>query len=398
MSDNDYKILELFCHNQNNSRNSNNMYPIYKWTNIKLLDQLSDEAKTILLTYIKSTYTYNSGLHFIISNYFQNKSLHLYQPRIVKKKKIIGINYFVELTHPKFPFHIYLLGDSHTLEYDKKYCGNSMDVIDFLTTQFANSHQFIDYFVEIRHHKKHQRYDPIGGRHDNYMFETYKKFQPCFNKQNNCLYPNVRFHNADIRNIAISSISSDFGKLYDMMKWYLAGCTYGFLTKDSFLNVVKPYLHMTNKEIFELIRSQVIDLIYKQLNKCPLLIANKIICHFDKMTDIMPMSNEYIFQKILDNFHNIKLKSSYAHAFISSISTLQDYYTMSRIFRSDNKQKKGIYSGPAYNVVYFAGTGHLFNSESFLIKTLNFKVVTKSFYDLNHNCVNINNLKLPLFD
>jgi len=75
--------------------------------------------------------------------------------------------------------------------------------------------------------------------------------------------------------------------------------------------------------------------------------------------------------------------------------SLVDFYTISRMFRSYEKERQNIYSNDAKNIIFYAGELHRRNIHDFLIK-----LGAKShIYEENkdQNCVNISKFDYPLF-
>lgn len=381
--ENDFKILNNFCQ----TFETKTGYPLYRLSRLDILNNLSPDAKKILREYLLENLLNTNGIHKLLMNKFVK------QPIIIKRQYLVGINYLCHMTHKELPHSIYLIGDSHTVKYGKGCLMNGITIQKFLLNEFAGSTKFIDYFLEIYHNNKHTEYNPLDKREDNFMFKTYQVFKDCFNKYPSCTYPYVRFHNADIRNTALSLINKDLILLNQII--LLLRFPKHKVDIAEYVHYSKPYINMTGSQFTSFIYQKIMPLINKQLNNCPPQIAKKITSFFNLAESELLFRDDKIFQYMLDNYGNHNGVIA-ANTFVSTLAILQDYYTMSRIFRNKFKERKGIYSGPAYNSIVYAGLNHIKRLED-LLYYLDFDPEFKSFEDTINNFIDISHLKLPLF-
>ena len=76
-----------------------------------------------------------------------------------------------------------------------------------------------------------------------------------------------------------------------------------------------------------------------------------------------------------------------------------DYYLMARCFRKFERKKDEYYLPPA-NIIIFAGDAHISNYIEILGKlgfTINFQKKRTNVNDPNYQCLNISEMKQPMF-
>lgn len=157
--------------------------------NIKCLDNLSDNTKNIVKKYINRNVRYK-GLQRILELYFNNSIKNIKHCNFITLIKSISYH-----TSTRYNKQIYVFGEFHnsvaTCKIDK------CNVYEFILNNILNIPKFIDLFLETPYTTKGIKEIPktkgLLGK-----FET--DFKDCliFEKEK-CNYPNIRFHNTDIR-------------------------------------------------------------------------------------------------------------------------------------------------------------------------------------------------------
>lgn len=383
MNQTDFTILNKFCSGD-------------PWTSIDLLDRLTLEAKEILKSIVTDKRNIN-GLYTVLYNYcYYRDSI----PQHIKQ--ITGIIRFVKLNHLKLKMTIWCFADTHELKYNSETCkppNNRHPFIqDFLAKEFQQSSHFIDYFVEIMHNHKSKVYNPRNGSFDNYMFKTYDTFADCFNTRGQqCKYKNVRFHNANIRKLALDNVN--FDEIYRNLLSVFYNSEFDMRI---FIQITQKFSNKTFVEIIKEIYFSIEYLIEKQLKECDPVIGEQIRLYYKNL--ILIGNNSHFNNKSYNNLYIIEeiitlpaKRKAIIQAFIYRIANIQDFYVTSRMFRTKFKKTKGKFSGPAKNIVYFGGSYHIIEIVKFLEYQMNFK--TKHDVMNFSNCVEVddNVMISPLF-
>jgi len=79
-----------------------------------------------------------------------------------------------------------------------------------------------------------------------------------------------------------------------------------------------------------------------------------------------------------------------------STGSIMDVYAVSRMFKIFDVKKTEFYPREPRNIIYYAGNGHTIPMFKFLEK-LSFSTVEKANSDVLSSCVNMKNIKQPLF-
>lgn len=353
--------------------------------------------------------------------------IYLLNPKIEKcdiLTDIISLSYH---TSKKYNKKIYIFGETHNPENkcseDKK---NSCDVYDFIMNNITNIPKMIDVFVELPvmdkkiEYAEKQPHIVITSSLDKFN----KNLRGCLNPIKNCQYPNIRFHNTDIRQadydektpfileienqiieliklfMGIKYKDSDYEKLIDKLLTKITNIS----RKDKKeLNAIKTHEQLLEylmklynryklkKQVDHISNENVRNILIKHLINN---IKNADLEYFSgdpmlKIFDYMPLyilPNEEQKQKFykLWNFTIVPITAQF-----------MDIYLMARMFRKFRVVENQNSNEPE-NIIVFVGNLHAENYRK-ILKELEFKekFLTKS--KENEFCINIKNLQQPLF-
>lgn len=397
---------------------------------ITILSNLSVQGKEVIKQYINTNDVKFIGLKRILELYFNNSINNIKQCNNITPIRTLSYH-----TSTKYNKKIYIFGEQHYV--DETCTVDKCNILKFITNNIINIPKFIDVFLEMSYITKDYKetYEEYKYRYDKKfkkaILDTFKlKFYNCFTK-NKCKYPNIRFHYTDIRNATIKNhpyfITLD-AYIYNILLFFS-----GIITEDnliSSLNILKNLLtndlyknerinfnnHITShKKLIEYLlqiysqfklEKQQKYIIYDDVKNILLEYFNDTISKINlshlNLTDMLNLINsfgEFIKTKEFNKFDvSIKKIHQYAKTWAYLTVPLMDIYLFSRLFRNFEKIKYK-YSDEPKNIIIYVGDEHADRYRKMLEK-LKFN---QDFYQtkrnkFNDSCINISNLKQPLFN
>lgn len=366
-----------------------------KYGDISFLKNISIDGQTIIKKYIHQLVKYK-GLQRILLLYYNKVNI----PFVNKLTDIISLSY-----HTKGMKKIYIFGENH---YPINNCSNDqkgMKVLDFIKINIENIPKFMDFFTETTYLSK----GDIYKRNKDETLTLYKFEERYYNclypNKDLCDFPNVRFHNTDIRRPFEKNrpfILHFFDLIYHIQKEYD--------NKDKleyYLESYKNYINQSkNDESFKE---------YKNINDLKGLI--KLVEKIYPIKKIAKqLKNSQIKETLTKYSQNELLKLNYRFMnfnFINKFMTdkrlldnivitnlrfesiFMDVYLMARVFRSfDQIEYKN--SRDPQNIIIYVGDAHAENYRK-ILDQLKFKREFNTRAKEHEFCINISKLKQPLF-
>ena len=277
----------------------------------------------------------------------------------------------------------------------------------------------IDVFLELPILNKGQKISDIEIKSKSSLYKFMKNQKGCLELEKKCQYPNIRFHNTDIRKVRnnlpfIVILSQVINQLYynieeknlEMYKNHIILVLdilmihykkdvkeYSKIkTHEQLLEYLmeiyskfkfsKQYNHISDEEV----KSILIKNLLESLKKIDLKIISYY--HILKLMSNIPLSK-------FPNEQTIKNINILSDNFQLLMAPLMDTYLLARIFR---KFKKVEYqnSNQPENIIIYVGNYHA-NIYRNILDKLNFKTQFSTNSNEGEFCVNISNLKQPLF-
>lgn len=381
-----------------------------KTYNVKYLDSLSDKAKNIVKQYIFKNVQYK-GLQRILYLY--------YHPLKLTKCNIISPLYSLSYhTSSIYNKDIYIFGEHHNSIGTCK-IKDDCNTFNFIIDQISIVPKMMDVFLETPYIHKTGKY--LLYKDPGILSKFRINLQNCLDIKKECQYPNIRFHNADIRlSIGIKRPfildieETMIGLYYDMylqrgnfsynyhkkhllnlltlkkykndrieydkaIKSYDTSMEY-LLKKFSKIKLEKQQKNISNKNVKQILLEYLIDSIrridlkYLQLN----VITNII----KKLPKNIPKIVPTEFNSSNDNLLDL-------------LVPIMDMYLIARMFRTF-KDVPYQNSKEAQYIIIYVGDAHANNYRDILDK-LNFKTEFYSRSQEHEFCVDISKLQLPLF-
>lgn len=337
---------------------------------------------------------------------------------------ILSLSYHVS---DKYNKRIYIFGEHH--RPDEK-CSieskNKCDVYDFIMYNITKIPKMIDIFLELPIHDKSYiddpflQHDEISGlgkfaNHVKNCLDIGKEF---------CQYPNIRFHNTDIRQIKIEPVPFIFQFQKKFMKLVHLLSTY---TENDFLEYQNVREEITNfldkkktreNKFFNITtHEQLLEYLMSIYSKFKLQkqidhinndnvknILIKFLFNTVSKIDLKSLSYKYITdfiwklgpedehptQKTLDSVSNF-----YENVLSYITTPFMDVYLLARMFRKF-KNVKYQNSNEPENIIIYVGDIHA-NTYREILSKLDFKEKFIQKSKSNEYCININKLQTPLF-
>ena len=353
----------------------------------------------------------------------------------------------VNLKHKSLPFNIFLLYDIHNM--DRSNCEerkNKVRVSKFITENIMQPIGPIDLFIEnsfFEHKSSTLTYKTAKARS---IFQTQQSYlnltmSTLFNNlsHDESLLEGIRIHDIEIRNPSYMQKNSIIS--YIMILEDLITNNNNLMNFKNIYEIVEKILEHPDRKIYTEVKNQtdMFNLFYKDAAKILLKNLNKIdfpdikkhlkesleSCRsvenesVEKMMEVLPKSSKskkivHFFDHYFNVLMHIKVHSKkkdktkildlwnrWDHSqfyldIITQLMCFMDYYTLARIFRSYNKNKRHPYHGPAYNSIIYAGAAHC----SFYNKTLQdlgFYIEYNSSFKNQRDCSDIDKTQQPWF-
>lgn len=414
--------------------NWNNFCSTY---DIHYLDIMNINSKELIKKYINKNdkeMVKFKGLYRILQLYFNNSIQNIKHCNLITP--IHQLSYH---TSTKYNKKIYIFGEHHETNETCKLL-DKCNVFVFILNNIGNIPKFIDVFLETPYITKEVKKLPsyqIG-----ILGKFSKEFEQCLLSEKKCKYENIRFHNTDIRqsiiidplkrsyivklqdnivhfqyflmdylkinNVSTLSIKYDedkYKKIIKNLKTLILSDEYkdermiylqSITSNEKYLQyLLKSYsifkLEKQQQEIpYENVKNILLKFIQNKINKVNLKYLN--ITEFIYLIDKLEYSG---FPKIfkLDNILEIV---NYANEMIFSIIPILDMYLFSRMFRKFKQVKYKNSKEPEYIIIY-VGNQHANNYRE-LLNELNFKTEFNKQTIKPDYCLDISNLKQPLFN
>lgn len=379
--------------------NWNNFCKTY---DIQYIDKLSKQGKKFLENYIKNNSFKFKGLERILNLYFYN-SIHKPINNCNNIGPLLSLSYHISTEYNKY---IYIFGERH---YSKNKCKiqEKCNIYDFIINQITTVPKMLDVFLETPYITKENKY--ITTENTGILEKFHNELKSCLDIYKNCSYPNIRFHNTDIRrindqnnfilNIFNTLINIDYGIYLNNNKSYLLMLLHDKLynkQRKEYNNAIK-----THDTLFEYIlkkfeRAKLEKQQEKIVNENIKYILLKYLQNNIKKIDLKYLNLKLIHEEVykLPKTTSILLKNI-TMTFIYLLDPFMDAYLFSRMFRSFKKIKYQNSEDSKYIIIY-VGDAHANNYRE-LLNQLNFKTVFYKYSKPDKYCVDISQLKLPLF-
>ena len=312
---------------------------------------------------------------------------------------LYGVRKIYTITSNKYGLKVLLLDDSHMFEYN---CMGKIKVSanKFIVEQIKSAQCFIDLYLEVPY--IFAKHGEIKRFKNTYMANLHKDLEKCFEWEKiRCDYPHLRAHYVDLRDIELDDEYFSFCQEFIILKFKGNMIrNYQYWNNNMFLkNIFKSKTSLVN-HITKLIKSSKIQ---KQLDniKDPYIVKkiNEISKKWIEIPDDYNIKWQYMtWQYMIDalktkNYE--KIKNIY-YSIASYNGVIMDIYTLGRMFR-DYKYIPNQNSSRAKDIIIYAGGQHTERYSNFLLNYLDdFKIMETTQFSLN-NCVNISNIKQPIF-
>jgi hypothetical protein len=317
----------------------------------------------------------------------------------------------------KYNKYIYIFGENH---YSKGTCNikKECNIYDFIVGQISNIPGMIDVFLETPYIHKTGKYvipSDDKGVLDKFALE----FQGCLDIKKKCKYPNIRFHNTDVRDS--QSIEKPF---LSQLETYIILISYNIERNEfyDYKNHKKGLINLLTNKIYKKERDEyskaikshdlIIKYLFQKYNKFKLEKQQEQISNVLKMIllqyfenaifniDLKNLQLDTILQTIKKLPINVPKKiPDYYSKLIDSILRLgiplMDIYLIARMFRKF-KNVKYQNSKEAKHIIIYVGNLHANNYREILRK-LEFKTTFYGNSKSDEFCVNISRLNKPLF-
>ena len=392
----------------------------------------NDEWKNFIKTY-DTKYLNNLSTEFIRNKFQKIKhshglkrilNLYLMKPQIKKCNILTDVLSLSYHTSKEYNKNIYIFGENHKPE-DK--CSlnikDKCNVYDFIMDNILHIPKMIDVFLELPLIDKNlQFYLPeikSPGTLDKFKINLLN----CLNPIKNCKYPNIRFHNTDIRQFEtekelpfIMKFIRDYFAIYNTLdekeinfeKYHESVIRLNNTLKGINESEYNTLLHFDNHEqLFQYLLNVYNKFkLQKQVDNISNQKVKDILLTFlyDNIKTINLKTVEYKYIKIMSNMpldkiptdKQIKIFTKYLNNILLALEIpFMDVYLLARMFRKF-KQIKYQNSNEPENIIIYVGNYHA-NNYRFILSKLNFKqeFITNSKSD--EFCIDINKLPQPLF-
>ena len=382
-----------------------------KTYDMKYIDKLSENGKLLLQKQLRNKNVKFEGLKRILNLYFNPPHNIITKCDIISP--LISLSYHTSSIYNKY---IYIFGEQHG---SVGTC-SIKNVYDFIINQISNIPKMIDVFLETPYIHKTGKYStplPVD-----ILTKFRYEFKKCLDIKKNCQYPNIRFHNADIR----SSMSVENPFLLQLEN-YIVDIYYDIINKDniSYKSNKNNLIDLLTNKKYKQERDKYqkafksSDLLIKYLletyNKFKLekqqekissqQVKDLLLLYFTnsiekKSENLKFLQLHSILQEIKKFPINIPKKipnylEKLSSSMIQLIAPVMDMYLVARMFRTFKNVKYQNSKEPQYIIIY-VGNFHA-NIYRDILFDLEFKTKFKSISKPNEFCVDTSKLKLPLF-
>lgn len=351
------------------------------------------------------------GLAYIIKNMLKSPIPKIWD-------NIYGVTNCILVNNTKYNIKVLFLNDTHNLDV----CSQTeirnrraVSANDFIIEQLNTAECFMDLFLEIPYRYRGASY--LYNITGTYMRNLKDNLETCFNIDKlYCNYPNLRAHYIDTR-IGDTLGQDLFFFLHNFIpkSWYNEG--YG--TNSNFPNFQNVSYWEKKENLKNIFRNKdtltitLENMIYtpstysgkklkKQLDNIKDIYIREQIIKALKEWIYNPTDRnvnwKYMTWDYMINAMKTKNKSQIEDIYYSLFSyfgLIMDIYTLGRMFR-DYRPVPNFYSGPAKNMIVYAGGQH---NDRFLNFMVNYLKDTKIIFsnELRINCPSIRELKQPVF-
>jgi hypothetical protein len=287
--------------------------------------------------------------------------------------------------------HFYIFGDEH--HKTNIPCPDAINIADFLANldSEVSPNKKVNIFLEVPYITDTLKRNEFLPEH--YLYDIYQKFKPCLSYiKDNCPYPNLTVHYADVRNLSdqvhdlnlysyqlYSQVRGNMRKIYDgkkLVKIYKGSKEEQYL--DTMLDKLSDAMaNIYDRDLLPLDTDKIMQesKIFKQLQHIEDVDIRDEIEEFfrDRFEQYTVTYQELDFDaKIMLNGPNPTSVFLHMADLIDKLSwyimTVMDAYLMARAFRSD-------VSSP--NVIIYAGDNHAVTYRE-LLETLGFETVAET--------------------
>ena len=311
---------------------------------------------------------------------------------------------------------IYLFGESShsSLSGCNKFpmLKKQVKVEDYLKDLFRTSPVFIDFYIEIGVMLNVLLNIPkdSGQR----VYDIFNKMKDCFGKQDLKCDSNVRIHGIDARNItSLEGTYKNLGLIATDVRMQM----YVLKNQRSVWISVKDFV-LKYKDVIEVLKKvktvdDILKIIIDDINKDRLLekefrrsvlkkediidffVNNHVRKELKKMQVSINFFSEWF--KLLTISNNFPQGIEIVNMILDiSTASIMDVYTVSRMFKIFDVKKTEFYPREPRNIIYYGGNGHTVPMFKFLEK-LGFSTIEKGNSDVLSSCINMKNIKQPLF-
>jgi hypothetical protein len=287
-----------------------------------------------------------------------------------------------------------------------------VNVEDYLKDLFRTSLVFIDFYIEIG--VMLNVLVDIPRDSGQRLYDIFNKMKDCFGKKGIKCDSNVRIHGIDARNItSLEKTYKNLGLIASEIRMQI----YVLKNQRSVWICVKDFV-LKYKDVIEVFRKvktvdDILKIIIDDINKDRLL-EKEFRRSILKKEDIIDFFvNNHVrkeLEKIQVNidffgkwFNLVTISDNFPEGIeiiniILDISTasIMDVYSVSRMFKIFDVKKTDFYPREPRNIIYYAGNGHTLPMFKFLEK-LGFSIIEKGNSDVLSSCINMKNIKQPLF-
>jgi hypothetical protein len=327
-----------------------------------------------------------------------------------------GPDEIIKMGSSRYDKTIYLFGENlhsslsgcHKFPMLKK----QVKVEDYLKDLFRTSLVFIDFYIEIG--VMLNVLVDIPRDSGQRLYDIFNKMKDCFGKKGIKCDSNVRIHGIDARNItSLEKTYKNLGLIASEIRMQI----YVLKNQRSVWICVKDFV-LKYKDVIEVFRKvktvdDILKIIIDDINKDRLL-EKEFRRSILKKEDIIDFFvNNHVrkeLEKIQVNidffgkwFNLVTISDNFPEGIeiiniILDISTasIMDVYSVSRMFKIFDVKKTDFYPREPRNIIYYAGNGHTLPMFKFLEK-LGFSIIEKGNSDVLSSCINMKNIKQPLF-
>lgn len=397
---------------------------------VDILKYISQDGLNIIQKFLNKNVQFK-GLQRILNLYFKPQPFL----KCDYLQNVISLSYHKSLHYNK---EIYIFGEVHNLNKSCSIKTNGCNVYDFIIDQISKIPKFIDVFVETVYVTKGSFQQKHETKENLITLKRFERdLENCLYKHVNCEYENIRFHNTDIRQTIYTNSPSK--NLYlSVLFYYLLGFDYIVTSyvqgqslyeesnytieqykryKNILLQVLNSKdLKSQQTEFDNLLNDndKLVEYLLKMFSKFKLLkqqetipeevkiILLNYIIENTKTVNKSILSSQNILASI-NKLPNDKYPTIYESKDILDISKkitrllvpIMDIYLISRMFRKF-KHKPYYNSKEPKNIIIYVGDYHA-NIYRIILKHLNFIETLRINRNPGEYCIDISEIKLPLF-